>query len=161
MSTFSSIVQFHLFEEGLERIQICLNSISDNDLYASPNAQITPIGNQIVHLIGNVSQWLGNGILGLSYARNRDLEFERSDLNKADLLRSYVSLKDWLLPELSKLDTLDLHQEVFIQGFNKSYAAAIIHVLEHFSYHIGQISLLTKLIAKKDLGYYSGLDLNL
>ncbi|MFT5336109.1 MAG: putative damage-inducible protein DinB [Luteibaculaceae bacterium] len=161
MSTFSSIVQFHLFEEGLERIQICLNAISDNDLYASPNTQITPIGNQIVHLIGNISQWLGNGVLGLPYARNRNWEFDRNDLKKSELLDRYVALKNWLLPELHRLDQLDLHLEIEIQGFTKSNAAAIIHVLEHFSYHIGQISLLTKLIAKKDLGYYSELDLNL
>jgi uncharacterized damage-inducible protein DinB len=47
-----------------------------------------------------------------------------------------------------------------IQGFNTSNFSAMIHVIEHFSYHTGQITTLTKWLTNKETGYYSKFDLN-
>jgi uncharacterized damage-inducible protein DinB len=48
-----------------------------------------------------------------------------------------------------------------VQGFEKNGIAIILHITEHYSYHTGQIALLTKLMTNEDLGFYKGLDLNI
>ena len=53
-----------------------------------------------------------------------------------------------------------LRQEYVVQGFNESGMSIVIHVAEHFSYHVGQIVLYTKLLKDVDLGFYAGIDLN-
>ena len=61
---------------------------------------------------------------------------------------------------IENLSREDLHGERSVQGFQFSGIGSIIHVVEHFSYHTGQIAVLTKLMVDQDLGFYSGLDLN-
>ncbi len=47
-----------------------------------------------------------------------------------------------------------------MQGFEETGTAILLHVVEHFSYHTGQITLHTKLMLDADTGYYAGADLN-
>jgi uncharacterized damage-inducible protein DinB len=47
-----------------------------------------------------------------------------------------------------------------VQGFNYSAIGIIIHVVEHYSYHTGQIIFWTKLLKNRDMGFYAGVDLN-
>jgi len=47
-----------------------------------------------------------------------------------------------------------------VQGFRLSGTGIIIHVVEHLSYHTGQIAFWTKILKDKDLGFYDGMDLN-
>jgi uncharacterized damage-inducible protein DinB len=47
-----------------------------------------------------------------------------------------------------------------VQGFSLTGIGIIIHVTEHYSYHTGQIALLTKLLKDRDLAFYAGIDLN-
>ena len=48
-----------------------------------------------------------------------------------------------------------------VQGFTYTGMANIIHTIEHYSYHTGQIAFLTKLLKNKDLGFYGNMDLNI
>lgn len=159
MPHFSSITHFHIFEEGAERISKCLNLVTNNQLYQTPNPSITAIGNQVQHLNGNIRQWLGEGLLKLPFQRSRSAEFINTSLQKNDLHALWQQLESDLTPHLAILDELDMTASVTIQGFSKTNLAAWMHVLEHFSYHMGQISLLTKFFTEEDLSYYGGLDL--
>jgi uncharacterized damage-inducible protein DinB len=47
-----------------------------------------------------------------------------------------------------------------VQGFEVTGFSVVVHVIEHFSYHTGQITTLTKFLTNKDTGYYAGIDLN-
>ena len=47
-----------------------------------------------------------------------------------------------------------------VQGFQLSGIGIVVHVVEHYSYHTGQISFWTKQLKNKDLRFYAGLDLN-
>ena len=47
--------------------------------------------------------------------------------------------------------------------FSNNYLPAIgrmLHVVELYSYHTGQIALWTKMLTEKDLGFYEDFDLN-
>jgi len=48
-----------------------------------------------------------------------------------------------------------------VQGFSFSGVGVIIHAVEHYSYHTGQIAFWVKQLKEKDLGFYNGTDLNI
>ena len=52
-----------------------------------------------------------------------------------------------------------LLQKSTVQSFELTGLANILHVVEHYSYHSGQIAFWTKILKSKDLGFYAGLDL--
>ena len=47
-----------------------------------------------------------------------------------------------------------------VQGFEFSGVGIIMHVVEHLSYHTGQIAFWAKYLKQVDLGFYADFDLN-
>ena len=85
--------------------------------------------------------------------------YPSSRVSKAQLITSVEELKRELLPVLHQLTDAQINKTTTVQGFKVSGFSIIIHVIEHFSYHTGQISLLTKLLKDQDSGYYEGVEL--
>ncbi|MGB0167267.1 MAG: DinB family protein, partial [Luteibaculum sp.] len=129
--------------------------IPENKLFEAPNTQSNSVGNLILHLNGNVRQWLLSGLLGKEFKRNRAQEFDQSTGTKAELTSLLSELEKDIKVGLSHLREDSLIQEISIQGISGTGFAVAIHVIEHFSYHTGQIALLTKLWCNEDLGFYS------
>lgn len=153
------ILEFNerVFSESYERIFKCLSLIEEKDLWKSPSPKIPSIGNLILHLCGNARQWILSGIGGELDNRKRDQEFiPQHNIRKAELIFLLQNLKVNLQTNLRKVKEEDLFKRKQIQGFTTSNFSAIIHVIEHFSYHTGQITTLTKLLSDQETNYYSG-----
>ena len=150
-----------VFKESYARIFKCLSLIDEEQLWSTPQSNIVPIGNLVVHLCGNARQWILSGIGGVPDNRNRNQEFEpQLNIRKSDLIFLLENLRMNLKQVLSELDDRSLYNKKLIQGFQTTNFSAIIHVIEHFSYHTGQITTLTKWHTKKDTGYYNQFNLN-
>lgn len=150
-----------VFNESYERIYKCLSMIEEKNLWTSPNKTIPTIGNLILHLCGNARQWVLSGLGDRVDNRDRDQEFVlHPKIKKAELVFLLENLKVNLKQTLEELDSSSIDKIYKIQGFEVTGFSVLIHVIEHFSYHTGQITLLTKWITNKDTGYYGGLDLN-
>jgi len=150
-----------VFHESYERIYKCLSMIEEKDLWKSPNKTIPTIGNLILHLCGNARQWVLSGLGDKEDNRNRDQEFVlHPNIKKSELIFLMENLKVNLKQTLEDLNPQSIDNIYSIQGFEVTGFSALIHVIEHFSYHTGQITLLTKWLTNKDTGYYGGLDLN-
>lgn len=150
-----------VFEESYSRIYKCLALMDDEDLWKSPNKNVPSIGSLILHLCGNARQWILAGIGEEDDNRNRDEEFKiHKNIRKSDFVFLLGNMKVQLQRCLRDLDDKKLEQSYIIQGFNVTGFSALIHVIEHFSYHTGQITTLTKLYTNQDTGYYADLDLN-
>ena len=148
-------------EEGLGRIHKCLGMMADDHVWHRPNSNVVSVGNLILHLAGNVGQWINATFGDLPDRRQRDLEFsEQGPLDRVELLdrldRTMQQAKI-TITDLNEEDMIGIHR---VQGFEETGAAILIHVVEHFSYHVGQITLHTKLLLDTDTGYYAGADLN-
>tara|TARA_R110002072_G_scaffold100188_1_gene220567 strand:+ start:305 stop:817 length:513 start_codon:yes stop_codon:yes gene_type:complete len=150
-----------VFDESYTRIYKCLSLIDEKQLWDSPNSNIPSIGNLILHICGNTRQWILSGMLALPDSRNREDEFKTHDsTSKIDLIGFMENLRIELDIEFPNLRNEILSKKVVIQGFKVSGYSAIIHVIEHFSYHTGQITLLTKLHSNQETNYYSDSNLN-
>lgn len=150
-----------VFNESYERIYKCLSMIEDKDLWISPNNTIPTIGSLILHLCGNARQWVLSGLGDREDNRDREQEFvSHPKIKKSELVFLLENLKVNLKQTLEDLDPRQIEKIHRIQGFEVTGFSVLIHVVEHFSYHTGQITLLTKWITNKETGHYGGLDLN-
>lgn len=143
-----------LIASYLPRIERCLEKLSDHDVWWRPNPESNSIGNLLLHLAGNVRQWIISGLGGTTDERQRQQEFdEQGPISCAELLsrlKNTVAEADRVLAGITSARLLEARK---IQGHDVTVLEAIYHVVEHFSMHTGQIILLTK-TWKGDLGFY-------
>jgi len=141
-----------LTSEYLPKIERCLSGIGDEAVWWRPNEASNSIGNIVLHLCGNVSQWIIRGVGGRPYARHRQQEFdERRAIPKGDLLDGIRTVVAGADEVIAKVGIASLLEPRRIQGYDVTVFEAIYHVVEHFSMHTGQIILLTKALTARDL----------
>lgn len=129
--------------------------LNEQEIWQRANAHCNSVGNLILHLTGNMHQWIVSGLGGEPLARNRSAEFaERGPLPTAAILASLESTVQRALAVLACLDTRQLAQRRTIQGYDVSALAAVFHAVEHFSGHTGQIVHLVKALKDVDLSLY-------
>ena len=145
-----------IFEESYARIFKCMDLLSEEEIWHSPNENCNSIANLILHLHGNMRQWMTTTFVENEDLRKRFEEFQSVDgLNKAELKSLLSKLQDDVLYFLDTISNEEMLKSYKVQVFYEKGISILIHVIEHFSYHTGQIALLTKLICDKDLEFYS------
>jgi uncharacterized damage-inducible protein DinB len=147
--------RYHLIDDFLPKIERCLERLGDDQIWWRPNEQSNSIGNLVLHLCGNARQWIVGGVGGAADSRNRDAEFAQRDAVPPAELRALLqqTLND-VDATLREYDSNRLLEHRTIQGSNVSALEAILHVVEHFSMHTGQILMLTKMLTNSDLAFY-------
>jgi len=148
-------------EESTPRIAQCLGELTEEEIWKRPNESSNSVGNLVLHLCGNIRQYIIANLGNQPDTRTRDAEFAaREGLNKAALLEKMTTTANEATAVIRGLSLEDLMKERSVQGFEQTGINSIIHVVEHYSYHTGQIVFWTKLLKDIDLGFYAGLDLN-
>ena len=149
-----------LIQEMWPRLCSSLDGLTDEQIWWRPNEASNSIGNLLLHLNGNVRQWVLQALGGIQNIRDRDTEFrQREPIPVSELrakLDATVQEVDLLLERLTVEDLLQKHNiQVYeaVPGMD-----AIYHVVEHFSMHYGQILFIAKLIRGRELGFYAYLN---
>lgn len=137
-------------------IREAVKTLDDTDIWKRPGNGINSIGNLLVHLEGNVRQWILHGLDGQEDTRNRELEFRRNEGKSAnELLEDLEQTVHDACNVVNDIKAADiLLSRKMIQGFQTTVFDAIFHVAEHFSYHTGQIVMLAKIRTGKDFLFY-------
>lgn len=145
----------HLLEnEHLPHIVKCLRQLSEEQTWWRPNSESNSAGNLVLHLCGNVRQWIISGLGGAEDHRERDHEFsERGPIPRNVLIARLQKTVREACAVIGRISETSLSQKYEIQGFHVTKLAAIFHVVEHFAYHAGQIIFITKLKQDKDLKF--------
>ena len=151
----------HRFQhEFMPRILKCLDELSDDKIWHRPNPETTSIGNLILHLCGNVTQWVISTLGGEPDNRERQKEFDaEGPIPVAQLKDQLIQTVNRACEVISGLDDATLTTVHVVQDSEDSGIGIIIQVTEHFSYHTGQIALHTKLRKNIDLEFYKDYDL--
>jgi hypothetical protein len=145
--------------ENLDRIESCLAELPPHSLWARESENENAVGNLLLHLDGNVRQWILSGIGADRDIRDRPSEFSaRTGANASLLFAMLHGTVGEAVELIRSLPHRRLTEQVSIQGHDTTVLSAIFHVVEHFSGHTYQIILLTKRFSGKDLGFYSYLD---
>lgn len=140
------------------RIHDCVDRLSGDQIWLRHSENENSVGNLVLHLSGNVRQWIGHAVAGQPDQRDRDSEFAaRGGLDKTALLARLDEAVDAAVATIGKLPPARLEQQVTVQKYNVTILEAIYHVVEHFAQHTAQIIFATKLLSGEDLGYYKHL----
>jgi uncharacterized damage-inducible protein DinB len=147
--------------QSTDKITACMKQLDEKDVWLAPNEHLNSVGNLILHLCGNIRQHIISALGGENDIRERDLEFStRKGFTKIELVKKLQETAGQAVDIIKNLKCDDLLKNRMAQGISHSGVDSIIHVTEHYSYHAGQIILLTKLSKNIDLGFYAGVDLN-
>ena len=137
------------------RIDACLDRLTPEQVWARGSEAENAIGNLVLHLCGNLGQWILSGVGGQPDARNRDAEFAaRSGVGVPELRQQLSSRVAEVRAVISALSAERLTEIVQIQKYELTVLEAVYHVVEHFAQHAGQIIFATKLFTGEDLQFY-------
>ncbi len=146
-------------DDYLPKLERCLALLSEEQLWWRANPQSNSIGNLLLHLSGNVRQWIVCGLGGDPDQRDRDSEFARREvISRDELLARLKQTLNEADATLARFDVDELLARHSIQGCDVTAMSAIYHVVEHFSMHTGQIIMMSKMFAEVDLGFYDFVD---
>jgi uncharacterized damage-inducible protein DinB len=145
----------YLVREYPTKIQRCLDVLPADALWRRDDASENSVGNLLLHLSGNVRQWIVSGVGGAPDARRRSTEFDARDGEAAvALMADLRATLQEANAVLSSLDAPSLVEARRIQGRDVSVRDAGYHLVEHLSLHTGQIILLTKRYAPGRVQFY-------
>lgn len=129
----------------VRKIRHCLAQLDDAQLWWRPRPDMNSIANLVLHLCGNVGQWVIAGVGGAADTRDRPAEFaERGPFPKADILRRLdetAAAADAALASATTEQYLTVRQ---VQTSRESGLAAAFHSVAHFGGHTQEIVHMTR-----------------
>ena len=145
-------------ELSFSHLEACLGKLTEEQVWARGTENENAVGNLVLHLAGNVRQWIVAGVGGAPDTRERDGEFSaRGSSSIPELQKRLRGIVAEAAAVIGAVTPERLAERVVIQKYDVSVLEAIYHVVEHFSLHMGQIVFATKLITGSDLGFYAHL----
>lgn len=145
----------HKLHEHFAQICRCVGLLSEQQLWFRPNESSNSVANLLLHLRGNLGQWILEGIGGRRFDRCRPAEFSaRDSLRKEQLLEPLRETVEAVCAVLRDLPDGALVKDYAIQDYSVTGVDAVAHVLEHFAFHTGQIVTTTKWLLDVDLSLY-------
>ena len=156
---FLCFSQKKLLEQYWPRLRACVESLNENQVWWRPNETSNSIGNLMLHLNGNVRQWLVDSFNLQEDKRDRPAEFAaEGGIPASELLEKLGATMQEASDVLARLTEADLLAPYEIQGYHVRGLDAVYQGVEHFGLHYGQSLYITKNLSGKDMGFYSELN---
>lgn len=132
-------------DDAVQRIKHCMKQLNEEQVWWRPAASMNSIGNLLLHVGGNVRQWITSGVGGAEDERDRPMEFaEHGPIAKDELLRRLDVTVAGAKAALAKSSATDLSEHRRIQGFDVTGLGAIFHSVAHFRGHTQEIVHMTR-----------------
>jgi uncharacterized damage-inducible protein DinB len=147
-ASFIDRSRYYLCREYPTKIRAAVEAMPADRLWWRPNEQSNSVGNLLLHLSGNVRQWMISGVGGQADVRKRNMEFAaRGGAAAADMLDGLDATLRETDEVLRNLLPSELLERRSIQGRDTTVMEAVYHVVEHFAGHTGQIIWIAKMAA--------------
>src|SRR5215813_62739 len=162
--------RFRLLEDYFVKIAAAIEALDDEQVWRRPNESSNSVRNLLLHLSGNVRQWIVSGVGGAEDERDRASEFAaRGSAPKGERVESVKTTLDEADAVLARIEGEcaapnsdgPLQRLCGPQSYEVTVLDAIFHVVEHFSYHTGQIVFAAKWLAEGQVSFYDDRRLNL
>lgn len=140
-----------LFERDTEKLKLEINAYSNEEnLWKVDGSVANSAGNLCLHLIGNMSHFVGKEIGGFEYTRDREFEFAGKNVPKSELIAGIEKLQNVVTASLEGLEEnmLDKDYPLEVFGSKITHNFFLVHLFGHFSYHLGQINYHRRLLDK-------------
>jgi uncharacterized damage-inducible protein DinB len=141
------------------RIETCVAKLTPEQVWKRHSENENAVGNLLLHLAGNVRQWIISGVGGAADTRERPKEFAaREPLPPAELIARLRTTVQEAESVIRSIPASALLERITVQGNTVTKMEAVYTVLEHFAGHTFQIIFATKLLTSEDLGFYAHLN---
>jgi hypothetical protein len=158
-SLFLEFSRQKLLGQYWPRLRQSVETLTGEQVWWRPNPASNSIGNLILHLNGNVTQWLVASFNRDEDRRNRPEEFAaEGGLTAAELLAKLGATMERAAQVLDRLTVEELLAPYEIQGHHVHGLDAVYQVIEHYGLHYGQIAYIAKSLTGRDLGFYRHLN---
>jgi uncharacterized damage-inducible protein DinB len=145
-------------EQLCGRIGECVARLNAEQVWRRSGDSDNAVGNLLLHLSGNLGQWIIAGIGGKPDVRVRDREFSaRGELEPSELMQRLESAVTEAAAVIRAVNPDRLMETFEPQNYRVTVLEGVYHVVEHFSGHTGQVIFATKLLTGQDLGFYKHL----
>ena len=142
-------------EQDFRQIARCVGLLTIEEAWSRPNERCNSVANLVLHLTGNMRQWIIGGLGDDPTPRDRPAEFAARDpAPAAPILAAFEHVVQRSTAILRSMTTERLARRYTIQGYDVTGVLAAFHVAEHVSFHCGQIVHITKIIRNVDLSLY-------
>ena len=138
--------------EMTKKLMTCLDRLSDDQIWARGGPHENAVGNLVLHLCGNMRQWILHGVGGKPDVRTRDAEFSADGgMGRAELAALFTTTIDEVRSVIAAVPQERLVEIIHPQGRETSVLGAVYQVVGHVQEHVGQVILLTKQMVGTDL----------
>lgn len=142
-------------EDHFAQISRCSRMLTGEQLWHRINSHSNSVANLLLHLNGNIRQWVLGGLAGREIGRDRQAEFDaRGGVEVEALLADLQETLREACGVIRGMEAEHLAWEFSIQSYRVSGAAAVMHVVEHFAFHTGQVVTMTKAMLDVDVSLY-------
>ncbi|MDP7205152.1 MAG: DinB family protein [Pirellulaceae bacterium] len=132
-------------DAALAKIRHCVDQLTDDQLWWRPSESMNSVANLLLHLCGNVRQWIISGVGGAADVRERQREFDqRGHAPKRDLLQQVESIVAEARQVLSETSAKELLRVRSVQGNDVTGMQAMLHSAAHFRGHVQEIVHMTR-----------------
>jgi uncharacterized damage-inducible protein DinB len=134
-------------DAGRQRIDTALSRLDDASIWRRPRPGMNSVANLCLHLAGNEHHYIGHVIGGADYVRTRSAEFTADgNVERSELIARLSAARDATRRTFETLTEAELGRAVDSNWPPKSTVLSVVlHVLEHYGYHTGQIVLLARI----------------
>ena len=142
-------------EQMTAHIESCLDRLTEEEIWRRGSAPENAVDNLVLHLCGNLGQWIGHYVGGREDIRNRPLEFASDgSLAKEQLKAKLRAAVDSAKSDIAALNAARLEDKIVTTDNETQILTCVYQVVGHFQQHTGQIIFATKLMTQDDLGFY-------
>jgi uncharacterized damage-inducible protein DinB len=141
-----------ILEIELNKLKQEINFYKDEkDLWIIKGEISNSAGNLCLHLLGNLNHFIGHLVGGTGYQRDRENEFSEKDVPRAELNNRIDAVIEVIKKSLPKINDSDMNKTFpdKMGGKIREYGYTLIHITNHFDYHLGQINYHRRLIGGK------------
>lgn len=142
-------------KEHAAQVRRCVHLLDAEQVWERANENCNSIGNLLLHLNGNLRQWIVSGLSGTASDRDRPGEFaQRGPLPPDEMLAALTETVAAARAIIATIDSAALAKRYQIQQRDVSGIRAVFHAVEHFAFHTGQIIQITKELRNVNLSLY-------
>jgi hypothetical protein len=131
----------------VEKLEHCLDQLGEVDVWWRPFAEANAIGNILLHMCGNLRQWVISGVGGVPDVRKRREEFAERGMmiKKTELLSRLKRTVAEADETLARCTPENLLRVRHVQHYDVTGLQAAFNSVSHFVGHTHQIVYITRL----------------
>jgi Protein of unknown function (DUF664) len=149
-----------LFSRDLTRLIQELQAFpSDATLWERAPGVKNSAGNLVLHLEGNLREYVGRQLGKAAYTRARDQEFALAVISRDDLVQRMEHVRELVTTVVSRLSESEL-AAIYpedVLGTALTAHAFLVHLHGHLNFHLGQIDYLRRILTEGSAVAFAGL----